>query len=61
MQRDTMIQWLSDLAEEARQYLFDDPWHVNNRGHRIYAAALENILEAAGGIPEPADSTNWRK
>ena len=48
-------------AEEARRYLFDDPWHVNHRGHRIYAAALENILEAAGGIPEPADSTNWRK
>ncbi len=43
---------LEDMTEEqAEQYLFADVWHVNDRGHAIYAQMLYETLCAAGILP----------
>ena len=34
-----MKEQLKDLTEQEATCLFADPWHVNDRGHRIYADA----------------------
>lgn len=37
--------------QQASAFLFDDPWHVNDRGHALYAQLLYGALRTSGLLP----------
>ena len=38
-------------AQAAAAQWYDDPWHPNSRGHRLYAGLLADALTAQGFLP----------
>ena len=53
-----MTERLSCLSEaEKAEFLFDDPWHPNDRGHALYAELLTDSLIQQGILPESPDKS----